>query len=425
MLKNILDYGDYIESFLTTSNNKKVKTFTFQVTDDCSLRCTYCYQINKGCNKMSFETAKKAIDYLFENRLNSDFYFCEETTAGIIFDFIGGEPLLAIELIDQIIEYCELKFLSLPESNWTLYHIYHLGSNGVDYFSTKVQNLIKKYPGLINFSITVDGCKELHDQCRLFPNGQGSYELALAAAKDNKINHNNNSTKITLSPENIHFTYKAILNMINEGFQFININCVFEKGWKPQHATILLKELMDVIDYLKNNHLEESVYISILDPMKYQARNLNEDKNYCGSTCAMLALDYQGKLYPCLRFMSSSLGTDIDPYIIGDVYKNGIGCSEEMLTRLDDLFTLKKTNQSTEECLNCPIESGCAWCTAYNYQEFGTIKKRSTYHCDMHKAASLASYYLMKDNTNNINKPIDFNYVSHFIEYEDYLKIIE
>ena len=25
-----------------------VKTLTFQVTDDCNLACTYCYQINKG-----------------------------------------------------------------------------------------------------------------------------------------------------------------------------------------------------------------------------------------------------------------------------------------------------------------------------------------------------------------------------------------
>ena len=34
------------------------------VTDACNLACTYCYQINKGTRKMSFETAKKFVDYL-------------------------------------------------------------------------------------------------------------------------------------------------------------------------------------------------------------------------------------------------------------------------------------------------------------------------------------------------------------------------
>ena len=36
---------------------------------------------------------------------------------------------------------------------------------------------------------------------------------------------------------------------------------------------------------------------------------------------------------------------------------------------------------------------GCAWCSAYNYEEFGTPNKRATYICDMHKAISMANVY--------------------------------
>ena len=32
-------------------------------------------------------------------------------------------------------------------------------------------------------------------------------------------------------------------------------------------------------------------------------------------------------------------------------------------------------------------------CSAYNYQEFGTVDKRATYICEMHKARSLANVY--------------------------------
>ena len=40
------------------------KSVTFQVTDDCNLACSYCYQGHKGKRVMSFETAKKFIDLL-------------------------------------------------------------------------------------------------------------------------------------------------------------------------------------------------------------------------------------------------------------------------------------------------------------------------------------------------------------------------
>ena len=50
-------------------------------------------------------------------------------------------------------------------------------------------------------------------------------------------------------------------------------------------------------------------------------------------------------------------------------------------------------SQSPQECIDCPISSGCGWCSALNYQEFGTINKRTTYTSLMHKARVLANYY--------------------------------
>lgn len=33
----------------------------------------------------------------------------------------------------------------------------------------------------------------------------------------------------------------------------------------------------------------------------------------------MIALDYKGDIFPCLRYMESSLGANITPIIIGNV----------------------------------------------------------------------------------------------------------
>ena len=54
---------------------------------------------------------------------------------------------------------------------------------------------------------------------------------------------------------------------------------------------------------------------------------------------------------------------------------------------------ITRRSQSTDECFNCPIGSGCGWCSAYNYEHFGTQDKRATYICCMHKARSLANVY--------------------------------
>ena len=58
----------------------------FIVTQDCQLRCSYCYLVGKNrTGKMTWETAKKIVDFLMSLPVLED---------EVIFDFIGGEPLL-------------------------------------------------------------------------------------------------------------------------------------------------------------------------------------------------------------------------------------------------------------------------------------------------------------------------------------------
>ena len=54
---------------------------------------------------------------------------------------------------------------------------------------------------------------------------------------------------------------------------------------------------------------------------------------------------------------------------------------------------ITRRSQSTDECYYCPIASGCGWCSAYNYEVFGTPDQRATFICIMHKARALANVY--------------------------------
>ncbi|NBK80597.1 hypothetical protein D5272_19205, partial [bacterium D16-76] len=61
--------------------------------------------------------------------------------------------------------------------------------------------------------------------------------------------------------------------------------------------------------------------------------------------------------------------------------------------RLAALRSITRQSQSRAECLECPIASGCAWCTAYNYERTGSPNRRVTYICQMHRARVLAQCY--------------------------------
>ena len=393
--KQFEQYQDTIQRLYPETNYQKHQTanITFQITDNCNLCCSYCYQINKGNHVMSLDVAKKFIDLILNPNENTKQYLNSLDSTAVILDFIGGEPLLQIDLIDQIIIYFVTKCIELNHP-WQYHYIISICSNGTLYFNEKVQKFLQKYRNLISFTISIDGNKQLHDQCRVFPDGSGSYDIAIKAVH-HYINtyHNSMDTKMTLSPENIKYTKEAIINLINEKYNNIFLNCIFEKGWTYEHATILYYQLKDLSDYLLKNNLEDEIYISMFEESMFHPKDLIDNQNWCGGNGAMIALDYKGDIYPCLRYMESSLGNSIPPLIIGNV---NIGIMEtieqQKVAKL--VQSVNRLTQSSEECLKCPIAEGCSWCQAFNYQDSnGNINHRATYICPMHKARALANCY--------------------------------
>lgn len=82
------------------------KNITFIVTKDCQLACKYCYLVGKNSKeRMSWDIAKQAIDYILDNEQS----FQEKS---VVWDFIGGEPFLEIELIEKICNYIKIELLN-------------------------------------------------------------------------------------------------------------------------------------------------------------------------------------------------------------------------------------------------------------------------------------------------------------------------
>lgn len=376
-----------------------VKTITFQVTEQCSLACTYCYETHKTNKRMKLEDAKKFIDLLIEESYKEDSFVYVGHTKALVIEFIGGEPLMEIELIHEIMDYFIYKTTS-EKHIWSVNFMISMISNGVSYFDHRVQDLFDKYKNRLSFSMSMDGCKELHDACRVFHNGEGSYDIVEKACVHYLTNYDPNmQTKMTIAPENIHYIEKAFLNLLRLNYKVIFANPIYETNWTEEHASIYYKQLKKVADIIIERKLYNEVYISIFDNTMFTPMRDEDNQNYCGSTGSMLALDCEGDIYPCIRFMKTSLGCKQKPIKIGDIH-SGIGRKPEDRKLVNLLDSITRKSQSTQECINCTIASGCGWCTALNYQETGSVNKRLTNICNMHKARALANVYYW----NNIYK---------------------
>ena len=429
MLQPGFQYSDFISYIFPEYDGSKIKSLTFQITDNCNLCCSYCYQIQKGHHKMPFEIAKKFIDYVFTERTNPKSEFYEGNTTGFVIEFIGGEPLLEIELMDQICEYFEKKLLEVPESIWNLFHTYSISSNGTLYFTKPVQKFLKKYKDLVSIGITVDGNKELHDKCRLFTNGQGSYDLVMAAAQDVIQKFNIRDTKLTFSPQNIKYVYSGFRNMIESGFVDIYGNCVFEDVWhNDEDIKEYYQQLKQLADWVIQDNTLDNIYIRIFDPDNYKSFNTAEgNTQWCGTTTSMYALDYKGDIYSCLRFMESSLGEDAPPLIIGNIDR-GIATLDKEKDIIGKFKYYNKNNIYTKQCFECPIENGCSWCAACTYQQTGDLKCRGITTCEIHKAEYLATLYLYKQYDKKIwqsMSKVNYDFVNKIISQEEYNSLIK
>lgn len=146
-------------------------------------------------------------------------YINPSNTPAIIIDFIGGEPLLAIDLIEELIKYFKQRTIELNHP-WAIRHRFSICSNGIDYFNPKFQNLLKKYGNEISFSISIDGTKKLHDACRIFPDGRGSYDIAIQGVKHYMEHYNKNlDSKMTLAPANLKYLYESFYNLVSIGYK--------------------------------------------------------------------------------------------------------------------------------------------------------------------------------------------------------------
>lgn len=367
------------------------KNITFIVTKDCQLACKYCYLVGKNAKeRLPLEVAKKAIDYILK-------YETDFPQESVTWDFIGGEPFLEIDLIDKICDYIKTEMFRLNH-HWFNSFRFSFSTNGINYDSEKVQRFIQKNRNHLSIGITIDGTREKHDLNRIWktkdgfsPNPEeekGSYDDVVRNIPLWLSQFPYSGTKVTISSADIKYIKDSVLHLYSLGIHEVHINVVFEDVWKEGDDKRFEEQLIQLADAIIDGEYYTDYTCSFFSehlgkPMDKKLQN----NNWCGAG-RMLAVDAAGNFYPCTRFAQYSL-RDKKAWIIGNVH-DGIDKN-----KLRPFLTLNRCTQSNQECIDCEVAEGCAWCQGENYDaaETPTVFQRSTAICKMHKARVRANNY--------------------------------
>lgn len=370
------------------------KNITFIVTKDCQLACKYCYLVGKNSKeRMSWEVAQQAIDYILDHEED----FNEES---VVWDFIGGEPFLEIDLIDKICDYLKTEMFR-RNHHWFNSYRFSFSTNGINYHTENVQKFIMKNREHLSIGITIDGTKRKHDLNRIWKTSemeqgiqpkpeeeQGSYDYVVKNIPLWLKQFPKAGTKVTISSADISYICESVLHLYSLGIKEVNINCVFEDVWREGDDLKFEDQLLKLADaIIDGGYYEDNTCSFFTEYIGKPMDREHDNQNWCGAG-KMLAVDAAGNFYPCTRFAGYSLRSK-KPIIIGNV-RDGIDKN-----KLRPFLTLDRTTQSPKECLDCEVASGCAWCQGENYDaaDTNTIYQRAIAICKMHKARVRANNY--------------------------------
>ena len=361
---------------------REAKSITFIVTKDCQLACRYCYLVGKNSKeRMTWKVAKQAIDYILDHEDDMQ-------EGSVVWEFIGGEPFLEIELIDKICDYLKVEMFR-RQHHWFNSYRFSFSTNGINYHTPAVQAFIKKNIEHLSIGITIDGTEIKHDLNRIYKgNGRGSYKDVVRNIPLWLEQFPHGATKVTISSADIPYIKESVLHLYSLGIHEVNINCVFEDVWNEGDDKKFEEQLLQLADAIIDGGYYKDYACSFYSETIGKPLNSKlQNENWCGAG-RMLSIDAEGNFYPCTRFAQYSL-RDKRAWIIGNVH-DGIDKN-----KLRPFLTLDRTTQSRQECIDCEVASGCAWCQGENYDaaESDTIYQRSVAICKMHKARVRANNY--------------------------------
>ncbi len=328
----------------------------------CNLSCTYCFLKDKSKSApMNIHRAIKFIDYIIAHYPHAEKYIVDLTGS--------GEPLLNMDMITQIGEYCKTKSNEIRKEILPM-----LVTNGTLLSKDNVHGL--RNAGIL-FGVSIDGTKKMHNSTRKKSNNQGTYKSVIKNVKGVK-DRTLIGAAVTLTEANQNV--RKVLKHLIQFFPTISIKPVRgvneARGIHESNIGNVKSEYSNLSDFILRKTLKRN--------FSYLAALLNGDDYFgkfilrvilnqkvvsrCDAGVGRFSLAGNGKIYAC------PAAINIEPLEIGDSTK-GI-----------DLIKQKKITSilsNQERCMNCRARFVCGGeCMVTSYYANGKISSIDPIMCE-------------------------------------------
>lgn len=320
-------------------NRRAVTSAYLLLTENCNLRCTYCFEGQTRCvtKYMSKETAFKTVDYLLQQAVE---YGVDE----IKITFFGGEPMLCPELMTDIMHYTEEKAKANGKTAQ-----YSIITNGT-IFNEKVEAFLDVWRGYkdnkVDIQLSIDGIPKIQNANRpCAAEGLLSSQLvesAVAKFKEYFQKHNIDRERLHIhacvSKTSLPRIYESFLYFTRD-LDIINTNFawVIEDTWDDNDLMIFSEQLRKITERL----------IKVTTNTKRFPFKHFDKSSGCSAGQNLVAVDTEGNIYPCHRFFFHNI-ENRDNVILGNI-TDGIIYND----RREQYFGIDYSEISPEICQIC------------------------------------------------------------------------
>ncbi len=323
---------------------------TLCVTHQCNLSCIYCYQKHSNDAKMTIETARKSVDWIFQN--------IPPGRKGVTLDFIGGEPLLEFDLIKKIFEYAEENKGAIPVKYFATTNGTLLNDEMKQWFSARREKFI--------LGLSLDGTPVAHNH-----NRSNSFERIDTAFFRN--NWPNQGVKLTISDFTLNTIAENVIYIHDLGFKYIDGVNLYEGDFdwsKEEFLGIVSRELSKLVEYydkhpqlIPNQMFRKHIELCDVDKHNH--------KKWCGIGSNMVFFDTDGQKYPC-------------------AFVTPMTFDKSALDQISSIDFCNEDNFLDKECCDtCYIYPVCPTCAGANFMVNHSFKQRNKTKCNITKLVCL------------------------------------
>lgn len=306
----------------------------------CNLNCRYCYIHTKKNKDMTLEMAQSILEpFLIQDEGRLDIAF------------MGGETLLAMDMIRPLVEWVE-------SNRWERPYRFFGSTNGT-LLNDDIKEWLYEHRNIITLGLSYDGLPSAQGHNR--GNDEIDIDFFLKTWPKQPI-------QMTINIDTVDRFADGVIFLLEKG-ALVHPNVAYENYEWPKDKIEEYGRQLNTLIYYYNCHNHMPLISQFIHDLNEYADSITNHKpqlEICGAGHGFQVFDVDGKSYPC--------------HILSPLVLEGEKLRQIQIGKLSNY-----DDYSDPDCDECPYTSSCPTCIACNYIYRNGFRNRDKTHCEIMK----------------------------------------